>query len=162
MKNRNSKSHTKPSASDKKIANFRASYDAVSTWGHRRASSTETTAENGATSTQLPPWKRLQMLNLLRDSQRNFSTAKNIIRQLDINILGTDYKLTFKDNGEEYREAEKWFNEKFASHCYFNRRMALSEFQHLALQTILREGDMGLGFDRDILQTGRLMAYESD
>lgn len=102
------------------------------------------------------------MLNLLRDSQRNFSTAKNIIRQLDINILGTDYKLTFKDNGEEFRLAEKWFNEKFASHCYFNRRMALSEFQHLALQTILREGDMGLGFDRDILQTGRLMAYESD
>lgn len=49
--NRNKTTRTKQSAFDKKIGNFRASYDAVSTFGHRRASSTETTPENGANST---------------------------------------------------------------------------------------------------------------
>jgi hypothetical protein len=60
---------------------FQARYDGVEgsaspSGAKRRKPPVETAHETGSTSQQLPPYKRLLALALLRDAARNFSTMR--------------------------------------------------------------------------------------
>lgn len=146
------------------VSRFRAQYDAVTAGAKklRRQPRIETTGETGADSNQLPPYKRLLMINLCRDAVRNFSSARGIVRQIGANVAGSLFKLSIKQEGEAARKAETWFNTVFARNCDFRAGMHISDFNRVLMNCVVVDGDVGLAFDDGLLGTGKLIAYESD
>lgn len=152
------------------IVDAKNKYDVVSQEAStkRRRATIETTAETGDTSTQLSPLKRLQMIALCRDSQRNFSASKSMMHQIGINVIGSHFKLRIrtkhdrKNLDDPLTAAENWFNRIWAPAAEFKRGMHLAEFNKLLFQSVIREGDVGMLFDADLVKTGRLIAYEAD
>lgn len=139
-------------------------YDAVDIGASkkRRISYLELTDETGAGSRQLPPWRRLMSVALIRDCVRNFSTAKSIMRQLRLNVIGSDFTVDINLDDKGSKAAQKWFNTEWAPHASFRDDSHLMECWGLAFDSVTRDGDCGQLFDRDLLQTGRLNYYESD
>lgn len=152
------------------IDSIRAQYDVVSPGAKtkRRNARIETTSETGSTSTQLPPMQRLQMLNLARDAARNFSVCRSMLKQLALNVVGTEYKLRLKiehdgkDPSDPVVQAMNWFNKTWARTCDFRSDRHLADINRLLVLSVARDGDVGMLFDRDMLGTGKLAAYESD
>ena len=149
---------------------IKAQHDAVSTGAKkmRRQPVIETTDETGEGSRQLPPMSRLLMINLCRDAVRNFSQSKCIVRQFGLSVVGTEFKLRIrikhdrKDAKDPITQAENWFNRIFAPAAEFRNGLHLCEFNKLSVETLMHTGDMGMLFDADWLQTGKLLAYEGD
>lgn len=148
----------------------RAQYDAVAPDAkkRRRQARIETAPETGSTSRQLPPMTRLAMIALVRDAARNFSSSRAMLKQLGLNVVGTEYKLRIKlqhdakNPQDPVTQAQNWFNKVWAKNCDFRADMHLFDINRLLVQSVARDGDCGLLFDRDYKQTGRLIAYESD
>jgi capsid protein len=157
-------------ASRPAVDNLRAQYDAVAPGAKtkRRNARVESTDETGILSTQLPPMQRLMMLNLCRDAARNFSVCRSMLRQLALNVVGTEYKLRLKldhdakNPKDPVTAAMRWFNSRWAKACDFRSDRHLADINRLLVQSVAREGDVGMLFDHDFQGTGRLIAYESD
>lgn len=148
----------------------KAQYDAVAPDAkkRRRQARIETGPETGKNSRQLPPMTRLAMIALVRDAARNFSASRAMLKQLGLNVVGTEYKLRIKlkhdqkDPKDPVTAAQTWFNKSWAKNCDFRGDNHLFDINRLLVQSVARDGDCGLLFDRDFQQTGRLIAYESD
>jgi len=148
----------------------RGQYDAVAPDASkkRRAPKVETAGETGLGSRQLPPMTRLMMISLVRDAARNFSSSRAILKQLGLNVVGTEYKLRIKldhdpkDKKDPVTAAQDWFNKVWAKNCDFRSGLHLFDINRLLVQSVARDGDCGLLFDRDLMKTGRLVAWESD
>ena len=112
--------------------------------------------------------QRLQMLNLARDAARNFSVCRSMLKQLALNVVGTEYKLRLKiehdgkDPSDPVVQGMNWFNKTWARNCDFRSDRHLADVNRLLVLSVARDGDVGMLFDRDMLGTGKLAAYESD
>ena len=140
----------------------RAQYDGVAPGAakKRRKVTIELAHETGKGSAQLTPYRRLMAIALVRDAQRNFSGAKSILHQLGMNVVGTEFKLRIKAEGAE--EGQLWFNRVFARNCDFRSDRHLADLNRLLVLSVARDGDAGMLFDRDFMETGRLAFWESD
>ena len=150
-------------------------YDAVGQGAgrKRRRARVETTGETGSGSRQLPPLKRLEALALVRDAIRNFSNSRSMLRQMMLNVIGTQYKVIIKhpelrglsaDQRADHpvARAQKWFNNVWAKSPDFRNDNHLCDVNRLLFSSVLNDGDAGMLFDRDFLQTGKIVTFESD
>lgn len=146
---------------------FRAEHDAVEgssgsrgTGNKRRQARVDNAEETGRLSNQLPPYKRLLALALCRDAARNYSTAKSILRQLRLNVVGWKYEVAIA--GEDAREAQTWHNTVWAENADFRDGLHLAELWGLLFDSVIRDGDMGVLFDDNLTGSGRLAFWEAD
>lgn len=142
----------------KKDANAR--WDATATSGKRKTSFIETTDETGSASTQLNTMSRLLAIALCRDGVRNFSSAKAILRQIKLNVVGSAHDVKVSAEGGE--SAEFYFNKVWSMNADFRGNRHLSDMNGMAFESLYHSGDVLQLFDRYILGTGRLVWYESD
>ncbi len=162
-------------SSRKKSSGPTNQYDAVnaSSGKKRRRPVIETAGETGKNSRQLPPLKRLAALALVRDSIRNFSNARSILRQMALNVVGTKYKVIIKhpelkglskDAKQDHpvTRAQNWFNTVWAKSPDFRNDNHLFDVNRLLLSAVVQDGDVGMLFDRDFLKTGKIITFESD
>lgn len=157
---------TKPSAG----LDARAQYDAVAPGAkkRRRNARVETSGETGRDSRQLPPMTRLVMIALVRDAARNFSASRSMLKQLGLNVVGTEFKLRIKVPHEAKNPtdpvamAQRWFNTVWARNCDFRSDRHLADLNLVTVQSVARDGDCGMLFDRDFTGSGRLAYWESD
>lgn len=151
----------------------RAEYDAVanSAGKKRRKARVETAGETGSGSRQLPPMKRLLAIALVRDSIRNFSNARSMLRQLALNVVGTEFKVIIKhpevtdsDKQQDHPvvQAQNWFNKVWSKQPDFRNDCHLSDVNRLLLTSVVRDGDCGMLFDRDFTESGKIITFESD
>jgi capsid protein len=148
----------------------RAQYDAVAPHAKkkRREARIETAGETGSRSQQLPPMSRLTMIALVRDAARNYSSSRAMLKQLGLNVVGTEYKLRIriphdrKNLKDPVTAGENWFNRVWARTCDFRGDLHLFDVNRLLVTSVARDGDAGMLFDRDFQQTGRLVTWESD
>lgn len=144
----------------------RAQYDAVAPGASkkRRQPRIERAHETGKDSRQLPPMQRLQMIALTRDATRNFSASRAMLRQLGLNVIGNEFKLRIKATGDDaaVRAGQDWFNKTWARQADFRGDLHLCDLNRLIIYSVARDGDVGMLFDRDFAQTGRLVFWESD
>ena len=147
----------------------RAEYDAVAgsnnatgAGNKRRQSNIERKEETGAQGL-LKPYDRLNLLNLCRDIERNYSQATAMFRQIRINIIGPSPKVQINTKDDFGKQSTSWINSKWMKACDFrgNRRFAkLAQLQETAKK---REGDLLVAFDDQlILDTGKILFYEAD
>ena len=174
----NRKSKGRQAAINRARANapaIKAQYDAVAANAgrKRRKAKVELEGETGKNSRQLPPMKRLMVIGLVRDSIRNFSSARSMIRQIALNVVGTEYKVIIKhpdvkdldlrkEKDNPVFKAQSWFNDIWAKHPDFRNDNHLFDVNRLLLSSVVTDGDVGMLFDRDFQQTGKIVTFESD
>lgn len=156
-----------------KVSDPQAKYDAVSgssgaagTGNKRRQATVELTDEAGAQG-QLNNVQRLYAVNLARDSERNFSIAKSILKQLRNNVVGADAKIQINTNDEFSKEATSWFNKKFFKNCDFRSTEDFSKICRNVFAAKKREGDVLVVFDDGLFNlkkegTGKIVLYDAD
>jgi len=116
--------------------------------------------ETGRSSQHLPPNKRLLAVALLRDAVRNYSGLRSLLLQLRLNVVGWYPNVVIKADGAE--SAQRWFNEHFVANSDFRDGLPLPTQWGLVLESVFRDGDVGILFDGPLLDSGRLTYYESD
>ena len=119
------------------------------------------TVEMGGEDSVLPLWNRLRMINMARQGVRNGDSLRALMRQLELNVVGTDGgKATFAfEGGDAVRAAfAKW-----ARHAEFSDGLCFSKVLSLIVDTKFTGGDMVLLFDDGLIEdSGRILAFEPD
>lgn len=104
---------------------------------------------------------RGKMLDLARNATRNSSTWNGILKQLELNTIGTvggKAILDFDDSGRVTEEFAKWARE-----CGFFDSESLNQTLRLLLKTYVLGGDCVLMLDDGLIEdSGRLIIYEPD
>ena len=119
------------------------------------------TVEMGGEDSVLPVWNRMRMINMARQGVRNGDSLRALMRQLELNVVGTDGgKATFAfEGGDAVRAAfAKW-----ARHAEFSDGLCFSKVLSLIVDTKFTGGDMVLLFDDGLIEdSGRILAFEPD
>lgn len=101
------------------------------------------------------------MIDLARNAARNSSTLNGLLKQFDLNAVGTSGgKAIFDfDGAEQYIEAfSKWTRE-----ADFFDGLPLNTILKLVLKTSILGGDMVLMLDDGLVEdSGKLLVYEPD
>lgn len=109
----------------------------------------------------LNAYARGQMLDLARNATRNSSTFSGILKQFDLNAIGTKGgKAIFDfDNAEGIKEQfAKWTRD-----ADFFDGLSFNTLLKLILKTYILGGDMVLMFDDGLIEdSGKLVVYEPD
>jgi capsid protein len=101
------------------------------------------------------------MINLCRDLERNSTSAKGILKQLKVNVVGTLAKLQFNSEDEELNEeVNAWFNSEWAPESDSRDDVHFTDQLKLTLASVIREGDCVLAFD--LFDDGKLLYWEAD
>lgn len=104
---------------------------------------------------------RGQMLDLARNATRNSSTFNGILKQFDLNAIGTKGgKAIFSfDNADEIKSAfSRWTRD-----ADFFDGLSFNTVLKLILKTYILGGDMVLMFDDGLIEdSGKLVIYEPD
>jgi len=104
---------------------------------------------------------RGKMLDLARNATRNSSTFNGILKQLDLNVVGTSGgKAIFNfDNSDQIKDAfSKWTRD-----ADFFDGLSFNTILKLILKTYVLGGDMVLMFDDGLVEdSGKLLIYEPD
>ena len=104
---------------------------------------------------------RGQMLDLARNATRNSSTFNGILKQFDLNAIGTKGgKAIFSfDNADEIKSAfSRWTRD-----ADFFDGLSFNTVLKLILKTYILGGDMVLMFDDGLIEDGgKLVIYEPD
>lgn len=126
----------------------------------RRNAAVETEKEESV----LRPYDRLKSINLTRDLHRNFTAAKSILRQIEINAVGpVGGKLRFNSSDPQLnKQVAGWFNGIYAKNCDSRDSLHWSDFLKLSLISTVREGDCLVTFDDFDRNDGKLIFWESD
>jgi len=143
---------------DRKIRALSGRYDAIETNRNRRAPQIELKNEDQT----LDPRKRLLSHNLGRDLERNFASARGLIHQFRINVVGSDGKMQV--NTEDGEQASKWFNEVWSKDCDFRDELHWSTILQNVVASAIREGDVLAVFDDEVTSedSGKLIHFEAD
>jgi capsid protein len=135
----------------------RAEYDVLKSNKLRRTPRNETTGEAGIYT----PSKRAKGSNIGRDLERNYSSARGILHQFRMNVVGPLGKLQVNVPGGE--EAGAWFNGVWAKDCDYRDAQHWSTVCQNVVAAIMREGDMLAVFDDGLIDdSGKLLFWESD
>lgn len=109
----------------------------------------------------LNTYGRGKLLDLARNATRNSSTFNAILKQLDLNVVGTSggKVITNFENSRPTREAfAKWTRD-----ADFFDGLSFNTLLKLILKTYILGGDMVLMFDDGLLEdSGKLVVYEPD
>jgi len=146
-----------------KLVAFAQGYDVVK--GPDEMLRRRGTVEHFGEDKALPAWNRLKMINLARQGVRNGDSMRALMRQMEVNVVGTvggRATFTFPDDrrlGDEIREAfAAWARE-----CEFSDGLPLSKVLEIVVDTKFVGGDMVLAFDDGLVEdSGRLLAFEPD
>jgi hypothetical protein len=79
-----------------------------------------------------------------------------------LNVVGWNARLTIRTPDKSGESAQNWFNKKWAPNSDFRDGLHLAEQWGLLIESVWREGDAGVLFDRYLKKTGRVAYYESD
>jgi len=140
-----------------RATSVKAEYDVLRSNKLRRTPKIETTGEGGVYT----PIKRAKGSNLGRELERNYSSARGIIHQFRMNVVGALGKLQVNAVGGE--EAAAWFNGVWAKDCDFRDAQHWSTVCQNVVAAIMREGDTLAVFDDGLIEdTGKLLFWESD
>jgi capsid protein len=135
----------------------RAEYDVLRSNKLRRTPKRETTGEGGIYT----PSKRGHGTNVGRELERNYSSARGIIHQFRMNVVGPLGKLQVNAKGGS--EAAAWFNGVWAKDCDYRDAQHWSTVCQNIVAAIMREGDVLAVFDDDLIDdSGKLLFWESD
>ena len=142
----------------KRKAAIIAKYDATEASVMRRKPQTETQGEGGVYDMR----RRQLGNNIGRDLERNYSSAKGIIHQFRMNVVGPLGKLQV--NAEGGAAAAQWFNGVWAKDCDFRDDMHFSTHCQNVVAGVLREGDLLAVVDDGVTEedSGKLLHWESD
>lgn len=112
----------------------------------------------------LSEWQRGAMLNLARNQARNSSTLCSILKQFDLQAVGTTGgKATFVFDDPVVAEKLRGAFAAWARNADFFDGLPLNAFLKLVLKTYILGGDMVLLFDDNMIEdSGRLLIYEPD
>lgn len=117
----------------------------------------EVTGEDGI----LNAYGRGQMLDLARNATRNSSTFNGILKQFDLNAIGTKGGkaiFDFDDADKIKDEFKKWTRD-----ADFFDGLSFNTLLKLILKTYILGGDMVLLFDDGLIEdSGKLVIYEPD
>ena len=117
--------------------------------------------ERGSEDEILNAYGRGKVLDLARNATRNSSTFNGILKQLDLNVVGTKGgKAIFKiDGSDELRQSfSAWTRE-----ADFFDGLSFNTLLKLILKTYVLGGDMVLMFDDGLIEdSGKLVVYEPD
>lgn len=109
----------------------------------------------------LNSYGRGKLLDLARNATRNSSTFNAILKQLDLNVVGTSggKVITNFENSQQTRDAfAKWTRD-----ADFFDGLSFNTLLKLILKTYILGGDMVLMFDDGLLEdSGKLVVYEPD
>lgn len=122
--------------------------------------------EFGGEDSALPAWNRLRMLNMARQGVRNGDSFRALMRQMELNVVGTvGGKATFAFPSD-FAAAGTELRRRFASwarHAEFSDGLPLSKVLSLCVDTKFIGGDMVLLFDDGIVEdSGKILAFEPD
>lgn len=107
------------------------------------------------------PTKRALGSNVGRELERNYSSARGILHQFRMNVVGALGKLQVNVAGGE--EAGAWFNGEWAKDCDYRDAQHWSTVCQNVVAAIMREGDMLAVFDDGLIDdSGKLLFWESD
>jgi capsid protein len=135
----------------------RAEYDVLRSNKLRRTPQRETTGEGGIYT----PNKRAHGTNLGRELERNYSSARGIIHQFRMNVVGSLGKLQVNSEGGE--EAGAWFNGVWAKDCDYRDAQHWSTVCQNVVASIMREGDLLSVFDDGLIDdSGKLLFWEAE
>jgi capsid protein len=135
----------------------RSEYDVLRSNKLRRTPTRETTGEGGIYT----PSKRAHGTNINRELERNYSSARGIIHQFRMNVVGALGKLQVNAPGGE--AAASWFNGVWAKDCDYRDAQHWSTCCQNVVAAILREGDVLSVFDDGLIDdSGKLLFWESD
>jgi len=143
-----------------KVMNYHAAVDPRFLGKRRQMVRVETTEETGARSNILPPSRRLMAVALGRTLARNFSLFRGFLWQLRLNVAGWDANLSIRAKGAE--DAQNWFNNHYVRNCDFREDLTLAHIFGLIVESVYRDGDIGIFIDRHLKKTGKIILYESD
>ena len=125
----------------------------------RRIARIETTDEEGI----LKPYDRLNMINLCRDVERNSTSAKGLLKQFKVNVIGNLAKMQMNTEDDEVnRMVNDWFNKIWANDCDSRSDATFNEQLKLTLTAVIREGDCLIVFDDVDNDDGKMLYYEAD
>ena len=109
----------------------------------------------------LNSYGRGKLLDLARNATRNSSTFNAILKQFDLNVVGTSGGkiITNFDNAQPVRDAfAKWTRD-----ADFFDGLSFNTLLKLILKTYILGGDMVLMFDDGLLEdSGKIVVYEPD
>jgi capsid protein len=135
----------------------KAEYDVLRSNKLRRTPKVEMQSEAGIYT----PVKRAKGANIGRDLERNYSSARGILHQFRMNVVGALGKLQVNAKGGE--AAGQWFNGVWAKDCDFRDAQHFSTVCQNVVAAILREGDLLAVFDDGVIEdSGKLLFWESD
>ena len=135
----------------------KAEYDVLRSNKLRRTPKVETKGEGGIYDAV----KRAKGSNVGRELERNYSSARGIIHQFRMNVVGSLGKIQVNVKGG--KEAAAWFNGVWAKDCDFRDAMHWSTACQNVIAAIIREGDMLAVFDDGLIDdSGKLLFWESD
>lgn len=103
-------------------------------------------------------------INIGRDAFRNFSKARAILNQFEVNVIGADGpKPAFHSGAADWDAAALRYWSQWAKDCDARDDTPLQEFVAMALQAVKRDGCCLCVFD-DFMErpTGKLLWYEAD
>ena len=122
--------------------------------------------EFGGEESVLRPFERLKAISLVRDLMRNSAPMRGLDRTLRTNIVGPCGKLRFRDPGDWYTMAAKWFNGTWGQSADFTDGSTWRECLQLAVHSLSFDGDFIVIFDDGLLSggkgTGKLCFFEAD
>lgn len=142
----------------------RGKYNLVS--GRDRDLRPQLAAETGGEETALTASERNRLLAFARDMARNSETFSAVLKQFDLNCVGTVGGKAFVDFPAEYRDSALALREAFAAwarNCDFFDGEDFQTVLRLALRTKILGGDVVLAFDDGLADdSGKIMAFEPD
>lgn len=163
-----------PKVQGVKISDPKAKYDAVTGSsgaagsGNKRRQAQVEIQEEGGKAGILNNNQRLLAINLARDSERNYSVAKSIFKQLRNNVVGSDAKIQVNTNDDFAKEATEWFNKDFFVNCDFRSTEDFSKIARNVVAAKKREGDILVMFDDGSSLnvkpegTGKIICWDAD
>ena len=112
----------------------------------------------------LRPYDRLRAISMGRDLERNFTSAKSLLKQLKLNTVGTvGGKIRLNTEDDAFNQTvSNWFNHVWSKDCDSRDDLCFNEQLQLALASVRREGDCGFIFDDFDDDDGRLTWWEAD
>lgn len=136
---------------------IKAEYDVLRSNKLRRTPKREVADESGIYT----PSKRALGTNIGRELERNYSSARGILHQFRMNVVGSLGKLQVNVDGGE--DASSWFNGVWAKDCDYRDAQHWSTACQNVVAAILREGDTLAVFDDNLIDdSGKLLFWESD
>lgn len=122
--------------------------------------------EHGGEDDAMTSILRAQFLNLARNGVRNNEALNAILKQFELNVIGTNGGKAYFDFGEEYQEEANVMIDTFANwtrQCEFFDGLNLQDVLKIMLRTVLLGGDLVAVFDDEMVEnSGRLIIYEPD